>query len=594
MSRHVYDMGVVGNCAFLAHVDARAEVVWMCLPRFDSSFVFGHLLDPQRGGVLAVEGIDPPKVTRQAYVWNTNVLVTDVELPEGSFRVTDCAPRFVDHGRIFKPLMLVRKIEPLSSSPRVKIVCRPRGEYGLVVPRTYPQSNHLRYDIGQDTVRLHSNVPLSYIANESPFVLGEKKYLIFTWGPPFEGALEDTAEEYIRRTVEYWQKWVENCAIGRFYQREVIRSALVLKLHQYEDTGAIIASGTTSLPEFPGSGRNWDYRFCWLRDAHFTLTALARIGQFEEMKRFAEFIENIVASAKGNSYPPAVRIVGTMDLPEQIIPLSGYDEKGLVRVGNAAYAQRQNDIYGQIIYALLKLYVDERFPREPRTASKHLIATLLGIIDARLDEPDASLWEFRGIARRHCYTALCHWVGAKSAGRIARELDDHAMRRAATRLTARSERMIEACYDSHVGAYMQEPGSHEVDASTLQLIILSYLDPHSERAAKHLEVLERRLITEGGLMHRYTHPDDFGAPESAFLVCSFWYVEALAAMGRVEEALRELETLLTYSNSLGLFSEDVDPATGGQWGNFPQTYSHVGLINAVLRVTSKIEYPEFY
>ncbi len=593
-ARHVYNMGIVGNCAFLGHIDTKGSVVWMCLPRFDSSFVFGSLLDADRGGMLGVQGTDPLKESRQSYVWNTNVLVTEIDLPEGRFRITDCAPRFMQHGRVFKPLMFVRKLEPVGSTPRIKIVCRPRGSYGSVVPRVYTQSSHLRYDFGDDVLRLHTNVPLSYVTAERPFVLGECKYLIVTWGAPFEGTLEDTAEEYIRRTIEYWQKWVENCAIGRFYQQQVIRSALVLKLHQFEDTGAIIASGTTSLPEAPGSGRNWDYRYCWLRDAHFTLTALNRIGQFEEMKRFAQFIEDIVASARGTRYPPAVRIDGAMELPETIIPLRGYDGSGVVRVGNAAYAQVQNDIYGQIIYALLKLYVDERFPREPRATSKRLISTLLGIIDGCLEEPDATLWEFREISRRHCYTALCHWVGAKSAGRIARELDDRDMRRASTRLTARAERLIEACYDEEVGAYMQEPGSKLVDASTLQLIILSYLDPQSKRAARHLEALEQRLMTKGGLVHRYTHADDFGEPSSAFLICSFWYVEALAAMGRVEDALKELETLLGYANHVGLFSEDVDPETGGQWGNFPQTYSHVGLINAVLRITSKIEYPEFY
>jgi GH15 family glucan-1,4-alpha-glucosidase len=247
-----------------------------------------------------------------------------------------------------------------------------------------------------------------------------------------------------------------------------------------------------------------------------------------------------------------------------------------------------------MIYALLKLYVDERFPREPRATSKRLISTLLGIIERCLDEPDASLWEFRHFQQRHCYTALCHWVGARSANKIARELRDSDMRRQATRLTTRSERLIEACFDPEVGAYMQEPGSRFVDASTLQLIILNYIDPQSERAARHLQVLEERLMAGGRLMHRYTHADDFGVPVAAFLFCSFWYVEALAAMGRVEAALAELETLLGYANHVGLFSEDVDPITGGQWGNFPQTYSHVGLINAVLRITSKMDYPEFY
>jgi GH15 family glucan-1,4-alpha-glucosidase len=594
MNRHTYEMGVVGNCAYLAHIDVSASVVWMCLPRFDSSFLFGRLLDRERGGVLSVEGAAPPRATRQEYVWNTNVLVTTIELPDGSFRVTDCAPRFRQQGRVMKPLMLVRKIEPIESTPRIKVVCRPRGAYGGIDPRVSLHSHHVRYDIGDENARLTSNIPISYIAQEREFVLSETKYLIVTWGAAFEASLEDAPETFIRRTVEYWQEWVRGCAIGRFYQHEVIRSALVLKLHQFEDTGAIIASGTTSLPEYPGSERNWDYRYCWLRDAHFTLTALNRIGQFEEMQSFAQFIENIAASVEGCQYPPVVKIDGALSLPETTVPLAGYDGSDTVRVGNAAYAQVQNDIYGQIIYALLRLYVDARFPPEPRATSKRLISTLLRVIENCLDEPDASLWEFRHLKRRHCYTALCHWVGAKSAKKIAQELGDKDMRRAATRLTVRAEKLLEACYDDGVGAYMQEAGSRYLDASTLQLIILNYLDPQSERAARHIAALENNIMAGGGLMHRYTHVDDFGAPSSAFLACSFWYVEALAAMGRVEPALKELEILLRYANHLGLFSEDVDPATESQWGNFPQTYSHVGLINAVLRITSKIEYPEFF
>ena len=592
--RHTYDLGAVGNCSYLAHVDTGARVVWLCLPRFDSSFVFGHLLDPEKGGEFAIDPVARRISQRQEYVWNTNVLVTTITTSEGAFRVTDCAPRFRHNDRLFKPLMLIRKLEPIASTPRVRVLCRPRARYGELVPRPSVHSNHLRYDLGADVARLHTNVPLSYLVAEREFVLSEKKYFVFTWDFPFEASVEDTSEEYIRRTVEYWQKWVRSCAIGRFYQEHVIRSALVLKLHQFEDTGAIIASATTSLPEYPETGRNWDYRYCWLRDAHFTLMAFSRIGQFGEVQRFASFIENIAASVKEPHYPPVVRVDGELMLPESTVPLSGYDGSGVVRIGNAAYAQVQNDIYGQIIYALLRLYVDERFPREPRATSKHLIGIMLQRIEESIDEPDASLWEFRELTRHHCYTALCHWVGAKSAMKIARALEDSEMRRAATRLTVRSERIIEACYDERRGAYMQEPGSSNLDASTLHLMTLHYLDPSSERAARHLAALEAQLMTGGGLMHRYVHADDFGTPKSAFLVCAFWYVEALAAMGRIDPALKALETLLGYANHVGLFSEDVDPETGSQWGNFPQTYSHVGLINAVLRITSKIDYPEFY
>jgi len=593
MTRHTYDMGIVGNCTFIAHVDTVSRVRWLCLPRFDSSSLFGHLLDPERGGELTVTGIDAAPGNQQ-YVSNTNVLVTTVRTGDGAFRVTDCAPRFVHYGRVNRPAMLVRKIEPLASAPRIKLVCRPRGAYGAVEPRITPQSNHVRYELGDEVVRLNTDIPISYVVDERSFVLAEPAYMILTWGVRLEGTLVTAAEEHIQRTIEYWQRWVQGCAIGRFYQRDVIRSALVLKLHQYEDTGAIIASSTTGLPESPGSGRTWDYRYCWLRDAHFCLTAFNHLGQFEEMKRFASFIENIAASAPHNRYPPVVAIDGALELPERVVALRGYDGIGPIRIGNAAYQQVQNDIYGQIIFALLQLYVDERFPRQPRATSRQLISTLLRIIEETLGDPDSSLWEFRGIRRRHCYTALCHWVGAKSAQKIARALGDDELRRAATRLTTRAESLVEACYDSGRGAYMQEAGSSYHDASTLQLITLHYLDPRSERAARHLESLEHDLLAEGGLVHRYTHADDFGKPSAAFLVCSFWYVEALAAMGRLEAALTELEHLRGYANHLGLFSEDVDPATGSQWGNFPQAYSHVGLINAVLRISSKIDYPEFY
>nr|MBA3539216.1 glycoside hydrolase family 15 protein [Deltaproteobacteria bacterium] len=428
MTRHTYDMGIVGNCAYLAHVDMTARIRWLCLPRFDSSCLFGHLLDPERGGEFTISPVEPAEPGTQQYVWNTNVLETTVRTSEGAFRVTDCAPRFIKHGRAYRPLMLIRKLEPLASAPRIRILCRPRGSYGAVEPRVMPQSNHVRYDLGDDIVRLNTDIPVSYIVGEAPFVLGETTYLVLTWGVRLESELAATAEDYIQRTIEYWQRWVQNCAIGRFYQRDVIRSALVLKLHQYEDTGAIIAAGTSSLPEMPGSGRTWDYRYCWLRDAHFSLTAFNRIGQFEEMQRFAKFIENIAASAPHNRYPPVVRIDGALEVPERTVALRGYDDVGPVRVGNAAYAQVQNDIYGQIIYALLQIYVDERFPREPRTTSRQLITTLLGTIEACLDEPDSTLWEFRGLKRRHCYTALCHWLGAKSAQKIARALGDDLLR----------------------------------------------------------------------------------------------------------------------------------------------------------------------
>ncbi len=592
--RHDYAMGIVGNCGYMAHVDKLARVVWLCWPHFDSSFVFGALLDAERGGELGVYGVAPVEHARQAYVRNSNVLETEIHNGEGVFRVTDCAPRFLQFDRYFKPLMLVRKIEPLFGNPRVRMVCRPRGAWGALAPRVYLQSNHIRYDLGDERLRLNANIPVSYVAAETPFVLNETKYVVLTWGVPFEAPLEQTAEDYLRRTIAHWQAWVQRCAIGRFYQKEMIRSALALKLHQFEDTGAIIAAGTTSLPEAPGSGRNWDYRYCWLRDAYYTLSALSRIGQFDEMQQFAHFIENIAASVTAAHYPPLVTIEGGLRVEEREVPLAGYDGAGHVRVGNAAYRHVQNDVYGQILFALLQLYVDERFTRELRATSKRLVMTLLSKIGDTLGEPDNTLWELRTKKQRHCYTALFHWVGAKAAAKIAHALGDREMLRVATKLVGKSARQVEACYHEELRAYAQEPGSREMDASLLSLITLHFVAPESERATLHLAAIERELSAGGGLMFRYRVADDFGVPKNAFLACAFWHVEALAVMGRIDDALKQLDGLLGYANHLGLFSEHVDVASGAQWGNFPQTYSHVGLMNAVLRIGARMDYPEFF
>ena len=284
MSRHQYEFGIIGNCAFLALVDKQANVVWQCWPRFDSSFVFGQLLDKQKGGEFSIQPASKEFYTKQYYIENTNVLCTEVENGEGIYRVTDFAPRFYNYDRYYKPLMLIRKIEPLHGTPRVDINCLPVGDYGQKVPSSVKGSNHIEF-IGLDkNIRLTTNVPLSYIEEDQAVVLNETKYLVLTYGIPMEAPLESTAEEFLQRTIQYWRGWVKSTSIGNFYQTQVIRSALALKIHQFEDTGGIIASATTSLPESPGSGRNWDYRYCWMRDAYYTLTAFNNIGHFEELR----------------------------------------------------------------------------------------------------------------------------------------------------------------------------------------------------------------------------------------------------------------------------------------------------------------------
>lgn len=592
MNKHTYDFGVIGNCAFLALVNKDTNINWLCWPHFDSTFVFGGLLDDEKGGEFSIKPCSESFRSEQYYIENTNVLCTEIEYDEGKYRVTDFAPRFVQYDRYFKPLMLVRKIEPLSGTPRIKVTCNPVGEYGNFTPSMNKASNHLKFLGLESEIRLTTNVSLTYMLEDQPFVLNDTRYLVLTYGAPLEAPVQSTSETFLQNTVHYWQDWVKNMSISDFYQQQVIRSALVLKIHQFEDTGGIIASTTTSLPEAPGSGRNWDYRYCWLRDTYYTLTAFNHIGHFEELEKYFYYIANISASQEGR-YQPLYSISGSNQLVEKILDLKGYLGNQPVRVGNQAYEHIQNDVYGQVLLSLLPLYVDHRFITDERAGSKNLAYEVLQKIEEVMYEPDAGLWEFRDLSQYHCYTYLFHWAGSSAAMKIARRLKDTKLEKQAAMLKQAAIDKIEECYDSERGVYTQAVGTKNLDASTLQLIMMNYLDGNSERAKSHLKALEKDLKSEEGLFYRYMHMDDFGMPETTFLICGFWYVEALACVGRVDEAIKVFDNIMKYSNHLGLFSEDVDAASGSQWGNFPQAYSHVGLVNAAFRIATKLDAPNF-
>ena len=590
MSIHRYDMGIVGNCSYLAYVDTTANVRWMCWPRFDSPFIFGSLLDIGKGGEFSVTP-EGGYQSRQYYIDNTNVLCTEFTCAGGRFRVVDCAPRFSQYERFFKPLMLVRKIELIEGSPVVKVRCRPVGDYGRLIPERVVSSNHLQFLNFDSQVRLTTDVSLSYITEDQSFVLSQTNYLALTYGEPLEAPLKATVEDFINKTVRYWQSWIKSTYVPDIYQEQIIRSALVLKLHQYEDTGGIIASGTTSLPEHNGSSRTWDYRYCWFRDSYYTLKAFNEMGHFDELERYFEYIQNILMR-NGERMQPLYSITGKMDLDEIHLDLEGYLGNRPVRIGNKAYHQIQNDVYGQVLVGLLPLYIDRRLAVMKKHTYKPMVNRLLQWIEKTMDEPDAGLWEFRNVTQVHTYTLLFHWAGSKAAGKIGKLMNDNELAERAFRIEKLAVDRLEKCYDPELGVYTQALGARHLDASTLKLITMNYLDPRSEKSRKHLMELEKLLKTPQGLFYRYVHKDDFGVPEATFLVCAFWYVDALACVGRVDDASRTLDGILKYTNHLGIFSEDVG-LDGSQWGNFPQTYSHVGLINAAFRISKKIDAPTF-
>ncbi|MGC1243952.1 MAG: glycoside hydrolase family 15 protein [Chryseosolibacter sp.] len=583
-------MGIVGNCSYMAYIDTQASVKWMCMPRFDSSFLFGSLLDEKKGGEFAITPAGE-WTSKQQYIANTNVLSTEFTTPEGRFRVVDCAPRFLQYERYFKPLMLVRKIELLEGNPVIKVKCKPAGNYGAMQSETVVGSNHLRYLHFDMPVRLTTDVSLSYIQEEQAFVLNRNCYLVFTYGDPLEAPLKATAEDFINKTVRYWQGWIKSTYVPDMYQVEIIRSALVLKLHQYEDTGGIIASGTTSLPEHNGSSRTWDYRYCWFRDSYYTLKAFNEMGHFDELEGYFNYIQNILMR-ESDRMQPLYTVTGSKQLEEIHLPLAGYLGNQPVRVGNSAYFQIQNDVYGQVLVGLLPLFIDKRLSFSQKNSYKHLVERLLNWIEKTFFEPDAGLWEFRNVKQVHTYTLLFHWAGSKAAAKIGVIMNDMELVNRASKLEKIAVENIEKAYDPVRQVYTQAIGADHLDASTLKMITMNYLDPQSDKAKNHLKALENLLKTEQGLFYRYVHQDDFGKPEATFLVCAFWYVDALACVGRIDDAIQTLDGILKYTNHLGIFSEDVG-LDGSQWGNYPQTYSHVGLINAAFRIYKKLDLPNF-
>jgi GH15 family glucan-1,4-alpha-glucosidase len=580
--------GLIGNCAYQALVNDKGNVVWLCWPRFDSSFVFGALLDPNKGGDFAVIPEGDDYETEQAYLPNTNILRTFFHSRSGSFEVIDFAPRFRQYDRSFKPTQLMRRIRRIDGDPRVRVRVRPTSDYGRVAPESYPASNHIKWNVPGASLRLTTSVPLTYVVESRPFLLERDAYFALTWGTPLEAPLEETVDTFLIRTRRYWERWVKHTAMPGCFQKEVIRSALALKLHQFEDTGAITAASTTSLPEEHGSGRNWDYRFCWLRDSYFTLRAMRRLGHFEEIEGFVGFLKNI-AESHPDRLQPVFSISGEHQLKEEELPhLDGYMGNQPVRAGNAAWHQIQNDVYGEMIGAIAPLLLDIRFQDyggEENTI--RLVKRLLKRIEATIEEPDAGIWEYRGKESVHTFSLLMHWTGAKVAQRIGAHVGDESLSKFGRRLSERSRALIEGCFDGRF--YGDSTTSSNPDAALLMMVNLGYLEPKSPRAEQHVRALAKELGQSKGLMQRYVHHDDFGQSQSTFTVCGFWYAEALARLGFREEAEEACASLADHANHVGLFSEDLDPETGEQLGNFPQTYSHVGMINAAFAISP---YPE--
>jgi hypothetical protein len=584
------DLAAIGNCAIASLVDRNARHVWFCFPRLDGDPLFNALVngdDPQSGFMdIEVEGLID---TTQSYIRHTPILQTRMRTKIGEeLLVTDLAPRLSRFERSYRPPLILRRIEPVIGHPRIRVRLRPTFDWGAAAPKISFGSNHVRFSHDNEVLRVTADLGPSYIVNEQSFLLARPVNLFIGIDESLPQNPDSIATQFLHETTRFWVEWVRNLALPFEWQDAVIRAAITLKLCNYEETGAIVAALTTSIPEAPNTGRNWDYRFCWLRDAFFTVNALNRLGSIPTMEHFVRFMLDTVV-AEGAELNPLYGIVASTPLTEREAPaLAGYRGMGPVRVGNAATSQLQNDVFGSVVLSAAQVFWDSRVNltggidlyRRLRPAAKAGVERALN--------QDSGVWEFRGRTRLHTYSVAMCWAAAQRMALIAKRvgsLDDavnwdkqaNVIRQALFSRAATKDGWISGALDEEI-----------VDASTLLLPQLGLISARSEPFLKTLRIVEKRLFRSGFVL-RYDEPDDFGLPETAFLVCTFWYIDGLAASGRVEEARNLFTDLLERRNSFGLFSEDVHPTTKELWGNFPQAYSLVGLINSAFRLSSSWE-----
>lgn len=575
------DHGAIGNGRVLALVAPTTAIEWLCLPRFDSPAVFASLLDAEQGGTFRLDAVRPVG-SHMEYVRNTNVLRTRVTTGDGEFDVFDFAPRIASGAGHEAPLEIHRLLLPVRGEPRVTVRFDPRPDFARAEPQVLPTETGLEVRFGAQRLFLRSNVPSAYLLNGNPVRVDHPRYFVLSYGKPSASDSAAAVQRVLRQTIDGWHAWAKTCALPSFCADEVLRSALCLKLHAFSDTGAIIAAATTSIPEALGTERTWDYRFCWLRDSAFVVEALRRLSQLAEGEAFVRFLRDV---AEGGALQPVYGVGGERELPESLLPhLAGFCGTRPVRTGNAAAVQQQNDLMGEMVLCLDTLMSDPRIVTDSDVHLMDLVERLVEEAIVASPQADMGLWEYRTALRHHTFGRVMCWVAADRGARLAqvRGRDDLARRWGAWAAAEREEVLARA-YNADLGYFTQGLDGVHPDASNLLLATVGFIEPSDARFVSTVRAYERVLV-ENGLMLRYRHDDDLGRPSTAFSICSFWWAEALALIGDLDAATAVFRRLLRYANPLGLYSEGIDPASGRLLGNFPQAYSHVGLIHAAITI----------
>jgi GH15 family glucan-1,4-alpha-glucosidase len=587
---------IIGDCRSAALISRGGSLDWLCLPRFDSPSVFAALLDSVRGGRFTIRPRQPFYATRR-YIGRTNVLETTFTTPTGELSLTDLMPVATESekGReLFPDHEILRKLDCREGSVEIEVFFEPRPDYARAMPR-FLESSVFGYfcEYRAQILALRSDLPLNISGNLSTIVgrellrAGETRHVSMTFTHGYPAVLAElgaAAEARIMRSIGWWETWASQCQYDGPYRAEIMRSALTLKLLTYAPSGAIVAAPTTSLPEQLGGVRNWDYRYCWLRDASMTLQALLDLGFTVEGEAFLSWMLH----ATRLTWPTLnilYNVYGEAHLPEQELHhMAGYAESQPVRIGNDAAKQLQLDTYGEVIDAAFQYVI--RGGRLDRTTGRMLVG-LGKTVCHRWPEPDEGIWEPRGGRAHHTHSRVMCWI---ALDRLMK-LHEMGQLRAPLSTFAKERRAIQTeietrGYNDRLQSYVSVLGSDEVDASLLLLGLNGYADPKGTRMRNTYRFVHENLGINN-LLYRYLSDDGLPPGEGAFGICSFWAVEYLVRQGDLEGATRNFKHVMSFANDVGLFAEEMDPQNGSALGNFPQAFTHVGLINAALSLTDR-------
>ena len=575
--------GIIGNCKSAALINEDTSIDWLCLPQFDSPSVFAKILDNQKGGHFLIKNLAKYTI-KQTYLENTNILRTEFRNDKAGFEVIDFMPRYKNEINLYyTPPEVIRIIRPLYGTPTLSIDYFPALEYAAAQTASYIKEDFIVsvYDHeNYDTLFLYSNLPKQDIIEGNLIELTQATFFTLSYNEKLQTPGLDSCLLEFERTKLYWLNWCDKTPTYPYYNEVILRSAMTLKLLTYDKTGAILAAATTSLPESIGEVRNWDYRFCWIRDSSMVIRVISKLGHKKIVKDFIDFIIDLIPETDEK-----IQIMYGINKEKKLTEthldhLSGYENSRPVRIGNAAYKQKQNDIYGILMDAIHIELIEYPLLFEKKEELWSIVKNIVWIVNNNWFLPDKGIWEIREEEKHFTFSKVLCWVAIDRAIKIADFLGKNKDKWIVLREEIKND-IHEKAWNPSVGAYTQFYGSDALDASVLLMEQYGFIDALDQRYINTVKATESELSYEG-LLYRYKNKDDFGKPTSSFTVCTFWFINSLYKIGEVDKAKALFDQLLSYSNHLGLFSEDLDFKTKRLLGNFPQAYSHLALIDVAI------------